>query len=125
MEKCGQIHVPDRFTHGTHWIGDWLGSRAGLRLNAVKNRQILLLPEVEPRFLGHSASRFILWYVDPLLGGDREIGDCTVGVARQRPANNKRGMVFSARAVQRRYKQDNWNNELVAPPGSLQQTTIY
>jgi hypothetical protein len=38
----------------------------------------------------------ILWHVDPLLGSDREIGDCAAAVARQWPANN-RGMVFSAR----------------------------
>jgi hypothetical protein len=40
----------------------------------------------------------ILWHVDPLLGGDREIGDCIAAVARQRPSNNNnnREMVFSA-----------------------------
>jgi hypothetical protein len=29
-----------------------------------------------------------------LIGGDREIGDCTADVAKQRPANNNGGMVF-------------------------------
>jgi hypothetical protein len=38
----------------------------------------------------------ILWHVDPLLGSDREIGHYTAAVARQRPVNNNRGMVFSA-----------------------------
>jgi hypothetical protein len=27
-------------------------------------------------------------HVDPLLDGGREIGDCTMAVAKQRPANN-------------------------------------
>jgi hypothetical protein len=34
-------------------------------------------------------------HVGPLIGGDREIGDCIAAVARQPPAN-KRGMVLSA-----------------------------
>jgi hypothetical protein len=38
----------------------------------------------------------ILGHVDTLLGGDREIGDCIAAVARQRPANNNREIVFSA-----------------------------
>jgi hypothetical protein len=67
-------------------------------------------------------------HVDPLLSGDREIGDCTAVTARQRPAsrgmaflggpstkqlNSNRGTVFSVRSLPRCYKQDNWNNELV------------
>jgi hypothetical protein len=36
-----------------------------------------------------------MWNVDPLLGGDGEIGDCTAAVARQQPANNNRELVFS------------------------------
>jgi hypothetical protein len=61
---------------------------------------------------------------------DCEIGDCTAAVARQRPANNNRAMVFSAQSakqqlnsnrgtvfslqyVPRYYKQDSWNSELV------------
>jgi hypothetical protein len=35
----------------------------------------------------------ILWHVDPLLGGDGEIGNCIAAVTRQRPENN-REMVF-------------------------------
>jgi hypothetical protein len=38
----------------------------------------------------------ILCCVDPLVGGDREIDDCTANVARHQPVNN-RGIVFSAR----------------------------
>jgi hypothetical protein len=34
-----------------------------------------------------------VWHGDLLLGGDREIDDCTMAVARQRPTNN-RGMVI-------------------------------
>jgi hypothetical protein len=55
----------------------------------------------------------ILWHVDPLLGGDREVGDCTAAVARQRPANSNKGTVFSVRPVQRCCKQDNWSNQFV------------
>jgi hypothetical protein len=38
-------------------------------------------------------STFLLWHVDQL------IGDCTEAVVRQRPANNKRGIVLSDRSV--------------------------
>jgi hypothetical protein len=64
-----------------------------------------------------------------LLGGDRDIGDCTAAVARQRSANNtgmvfsawsakkqlngNRGTVFYVRSVLSCYKQDIWSNELV------------
>jgi hypothetical protein len=37
--------------------------------------------------------RIILLHADPLLGVDREIGDCIVGVAKQRPADDNRKMV--------------------------------
>jgi hypothetical protein len=37
-----------------------------------------------------------LWHADPLLRCDREIGDCTATVVRQRPTNNNRGIVFFA-----------------------------
>jgi hypothetical protein len=43
----------------------------------------------------HAAFPKILWHVEPLLGGDCEIANCTVATARQQPTNN-RGMVFSA-----------------------------
>jgi len=33
MEVSGKIHNPDTSTPGTHWIGGWVGPRAGL--NAV------------------------------------------------------------------------------------------
>jgi hypothetical protein len=55
----------------------------------------------------------ILGHVDPLLGGDRETGDCTMDVARQRPARNNRGKVFYVQSVLRCYKQDSLSNELV------------
>jgi hypothetical protein len=39
---------PGRFTPGTHWIGGWLGPRAGLnRLNDVEKRTFLILPRLE------------------------------------------------------------------------------
>jgi hypothetical protein len=49
---------------------------------------------------------YILWYVDPLLGKDREIRSCTTAIARQRLVNSKREMVFSVPSVQRCYNQD-------------------
>jgi hypothetical protein len=48
----------------------------------------------------------MLWHVDPLRGGGREIGDGTVALARQRHSN-KRGRAFSVRSVPTYYKQDN------------------
>jgi hypothetical protein len=54
----------------------------------VPFRQLACFPMFSLHFI-------ILWHVDPLLGGDREIGDCAAAVARQSPANN-RGMVISA-----------------------------
>jgi hypothetical protein len=50
---------PCRFTPGerapgTHWIGGWVGSRAGL--NDVEGRKFLILPGLERRPLGRPAS---------------------------------------------------------------------
>jgi hypothetical protein len=53
-----------------------------------------------------------MWYVDPLLSGDREMGECTAIAARQQPAENSRELVFSVLPV-RCYIEDSWNNELV------------
>jgi hypothetical protein len=49
---------PGRFTprvtaHGTHWIGGWMGPRAGL--DDVEKRIILPLPGLELRSLGRPA----------------------------------------------------------------------
>jgi hypothetical protein len=48
--------LPGRFTpeerSGTHWIGSWVGPRAGLD---VWRRENLPLPGIEPRFLGSPA----------------------------------------------------------------------
>jgi hypothetical protein len=49
------------------------------------------------RNIGHTFI-IILWHVDPLLDGDREIGDRTAAVSRQRAADN-RGMVFSTQSA--------------------------
>jgi hypothetical protein len=49
----------------------------------------------------------LFWCVDPLLRGDRKIGDCMATVARQRPADN-RSVVFSVRSVPRSYKRDKY-----------------
>jgi hypothetical protein len=71
-----------------------------------------------------------MWYADPLLSNDHEIGDHTAATARQQPINNNRGMLFSVWStkqqsnsnrgtvlsvwsVPRCYKLDSWSNELV------------
>jgi hypothetical protein len=46
----------------------------------------------------------ILWHVDPLLGNDREIGNNTTAVTRQRPVNGNGGTAFSVLS-EPRYKQ--------------------
>jgi hypothetical protein len=40
-----------------------------------------------------------MWHVDPLLDSDSEMDEYTAAVARQRSANNNRGMVFSAQSI--------------------------
>jgi hypothetical protein len=50
----------------------------------------------------------MLWYIDPLLGNDREIGNYTTAVTRQLPVNSNRGTLFSVRSVPRCYKQNEW-----------------
>jgi hypothetical protein len=44
---------PDSFTPGAHWLGGWVGPRAGL--DDVKRRKFLTLPELEQRPFGHPA----------------------------------------------------------------------
>jgi hypothetical protein len=41
----GQFHAPADLPPGTHWIGGWVGPRAGL--DDVKKRKFLTLPELE------------------------------------------------------------------------------
>jgi hypothetical protein len=58
MEVSGQLHAPARFTPGerapgTHWIGGWVGPRAGL--DDVEKRKFLTLPGLELRLLGRPA----------------------------------------------------------------------
>jgi hypothetical protein len=48
---------------------------------------------------------YILWYVDPLLGNDRETNSYTTTVTTQRTVYSNRGTVFSVRSVPRFYKQ--------------------
>jgi hypothetical protein len=51
MEVSGQLHdsatVPLGKDPGTHWIGSWVGPRAGL--DVTEKRKILPLPGMEPR----------------------------------------------------------------------------
>jgi hypothetical protein len=66
LEVSGQLHVPAALlpgerAPGTHSIGDWVGSRAGL--DDVEKRRFLTLPGLELRPLGRPASRdFFNWY---------------------------------------------------------------
>jgi hypothetical protein len=53
-------------------------------------------------------ARKVLWHVHPLLGADREIGDCTMAVARQPPANNQRDGVFCAVRKATVWYNNNW-----------------
>jgi hypothetical protein len=51
MEVSGQRHASAALTWGeiapgTHWIGSWVGPRAGL--DDVEIRKVLLLQEIEP-----------------------------------------------------------------------------
>jgi hypothetical protein len=55
-----------------------------------------------------------LWHVDPLLGGDNEIGDCTAIVAMKRPASN-REMVFSARSATEQFSSNRGKVFLCGP----------
>jgi hypothetical protein len=41
------LFTPQERTHGTHWIGGWVGPRAGL--DAVENRKFLTLPGLKSR----------------------------------------------------------------------------
>jgi hypothetical protein len=103
----------------------------------MSNVYNILIGKPEPkRPIGRSRRKWgnnikILWHVDLLLGGHREIGDGTAAIARQRPANNNRGMVFAARSskqqwnsnrgtvfpvlsVRRCYEQDNWSRMFIS-----------
>jgi hypothetical protein len=72
-----------------------------------------------------------LWHVDPLLGGDREIGGYTAAVAEQRPADNNEGTVFSAWSAkqcldtageQRRFQCGPWRDVIIKTTGALSQS---
>jgi hypothetical protein len=49
----------------------------------------------------------ILWYVDALLGNDREIYNYTTAITRQQLVNSNIGKVFSVLSVPRCHKQHN------------------
>jgi hypothetical protein len=66
-----------------------------------------------PINIGYNIYIYILRHTEPLLGGDREIGDFTAAVARQRPANN-RGMVFSVQSVEPKIEQQQSNDVFCA-----------
>jgi hypothetical protein len=51
----------------------------------------------------------IIWHIDPLLGGDREIGQYTAAVAMQRPENDNRRLVFSALSAKQKLNKKERN----------------
>jgi hypothetical protein len=56
---------------------------------------------------------YLLWYVDPLLGNDRDLSSYTTAVTRQQPVNSNRGTVFSVRSLPKCYKQVRLVGQLV------------
>jgi hypothetical protein len=46
----GQRHASAALPSSTHWLGGWMGPRAGL--DDVEKRKLLLLPGLELRLLG-------------------------------------------------------------------------
>jgi hypothetical protein len=59
--------------------------------------------------------RHILWHADALLGNDHVIGDDTKAIAWQLPANNNRGMVFSARSLSNNWTATDKRHFLCSP----------
>jgi hypothetical protein len=51
--------TPGERTFGTHWIGGWVGPRAGLK--DVEKRKFLTLPGLKLRALGRPACRQSLY----------------------------------------------------------------
>jgi hypothetical protein len=51
--------IPGKRAPGTHWIGGWVGPRAGL--DDVENRKFLTLPGLELRPLGRPAGSHSLY----------------------------------------------------------------
>jgi hypothetical protein len=66
---------------------------------AVHNANKLIVLEWLIKHHSETCLNYVLWHVDPLLGNDREIGNCTAAVARQWSVNNNRRTVFSARSA--------------------------
>jgi hypothetical protein len=48
----GELHapadIPGEIFHGIHWIGSWMGHRAGID-DVEKRKNLLLLPGIEPK----------------------------------------------------------------------------
>jgi hypothetical protein len=63
-------------------------------------------------------------YCGMLLGGDREISDCTAAVARQRPANKNRGMMFSVRSAKQQLNSNRGRCFLGGPCRNVISRTI-
>jgi hypothetical protein len=57
---------PGRFIPGTHWIGGWVGPRAGL--DDMEKRKFLTLPGLELRPVGRPARSQSLYRVQGLIG---------------------------------------------------------
>jgi hypothetical protein len=67
-----------------------------LKKFSVHNLNSLIVLELLIKHQSKTCLNYILWHVDPLLGNDREIGDCSAAVARQYSVNKNRRMAFSA-----------------------------
>jgi hypothetical protein len=64
-----------------------------------------------------------IWHVDPLLGANHEIGECTVAIARQRHANN-RGMEFYTRSAKQQLNSNRGRCFLCGPCQDVISRTI-
>jgi hypothetical protein len=67
MELSAELHVPVALPQGhkapgTHWVGDWVGTRAGL--DVAEKIKILHCRESNPGFLVHRPTLCLLSYPD-------------------------------------------------------------
>jgi hypothetical protein len=81
---------PGHFTPSTHWIGSWVDPRAGL--DDVEKREVLTLPELEPRPLDRPArnqSLYRLCYLGSLVNEAYANSRCSQGRAMRSTDNTR------------------------------------